>query len=168
MGRLRRAQGHIDTNIFIAVREADRVPPALIELFDLAGKDRQFELATSEIALPELIAKPLAESRHDLVEAYDDWMVASTWLDVAPVTRSVLWDAGILRSRYPAVKLPDAIHLSTAVATACSLFLTADTGIKGRYEFPPSRHSRASGGRKVEIIRPEDGALQALLAGDER
>jgi len=47
-----------------------------------------------------------------------------------PVDRSVLIDAARLRGR-TGLRLPDAIHASTALASGCDTFLTNDRRLPG-------------------------------------
>ncbi len=52
------------------------------------------------------------------------------------------------------LKLPDAIHLATALGTGCSHILTDDRGI-GRASLPADA--------QIEILRPDATTLDALI-----
>ena len=117
---------YLDTNVFIAMAEgSDAVSTKLFELVGMQMPGLEF-LVTSEISLAELLVQPLRTGNRPLLRLYDDWMVSGGWLTVGVVNRATLLGAAQARSRYPAIKLPDAIHLSTAFRFGCSHFLTAD------------------------------------------
>jgi len=156
---------YLDTNVFIALKEGSGpIGELLIELLSRSSRTGQLQLATSELTLAELLAKPYAEHRNDLVDQYDNWIVESDWLAVGPVTREVLWYSAVLRSQYRTLKLPDAIHVSTALGMQCSHILTADRGIKENYSIVHTRYGVARAGGDLTTIRPSEDALSQLLA----
>lgn len=53
----------------------------------------------------------------------------STWLYVVPMSRTVLVEAARLRVSV-GLRLPDEIHVATATAAGCALFLTKDRRIR--------------------------------------
>lgn len=63
-----------------------------------------------------------------LQSLYRDSIRNSNLLTVCPVTRDILIEAARLRS-LSSLRLPDAIHLATAINAGCSAFLTNDRGI---------------------------------------
>src|ERR1043165_4059637 len=71
-------------------------------------------LVTSELTLSELVVKPLELQRADLIQVYDNWMITNPYLEVVPISRDVLFKAALLRAKNKSLKLPDAIHLTTA------------------------------------------------------
>jgi predicted nucleic acid-binding protein len=143
---------YFDTNIFIKIYEGgqdDAIATFLLEL--LAGSARASEpcIVTSEVTLAELLVRPLAVSDQVLVEHYEALIVTSRWLHVVPVERQILRVAAQLRSRRRALRLPDAIHLASALASSCTHLVTGDAGI------------HASDG--LPILRPERGVLEQML-----
>jgi predicted nucleic acid-binding protein len=90
-------------------------------------------LVTSELTFAELLVKPYKMKRYDLINAYDNWTISNLYIEVVPVVREVLRDAAYLRARDKSLKLPDAIHLTTAQGTKCRYFLTKDKRIKGQF-----------------------------------
>jgi predicted nucleic acid-binding protein len=60
--------------------------------------------------------------------AFDTAIQNSTGLEVVPVTREILIEAAGIRAQ-TGVKLPDAIHLSTAIVSGCASFLTNDKSL---------------------------------------
>jgi predicted nucleic acid-binding protein len=62
-------------------------------------------------------------------------MVGSKFLDLVPVSRRILFQSAELRfvrrrDHGKKLKLPDAIHLATAIQRGCRYFVSADTGIR--------------------------------------
>lgn len=122
---------YIDANVFITAFEK-RGPTSeiLVRLF-LSGRIGQAPpLVTSELSLSELIVEPLEMGRSDLVQLYDNWTISNRHLEVIPVLRGVLFGAAVLRGRDRTLKLPDAIHLATALDQRCTHFLTDDSRIR--------------------------------------
>jgi predicted nucleic acid-binding protein len=164
MGRLMVAVSrlYVDTNIFIRLFEHnDELSRALTALFTAQRSGRPF-LATSELTLAELLVTPFKEGNDVLIEDYDAWMISNSQLEVSPVVRPVLWYAAILRSQYAALRTPDAIHVSPAMRTQCSHFLTADKRLTNRYELAPHRYGMVKGPLAVEVVRPAHDVVQQL------
>jgi predicted nucleic acid-binding protein len=59
-------------------------------------------------------------------------LTPSTWLAVVPIERSILIEAAKLRAQLK-LRLPDAIHIATAIATDCPTVLSNDR----RLQAPP-------------------------------
>jgi predicted nucleic acid-binding protein len=59
-------------------------------------------------------------------------LAPSTWLAVVPIERSILIEAAKLQAELK-LRLPDGIHIATAVATDCSTVLSNDR----RLQAPP-------------------------------
>jgi predicted nucleic acid-binding protein len=84
---------------------------------------------TSEFTLAQALVKPLEIDRQDIADPYVDLIQSSDHLIVIPIDRSVLVDAAHYRARL-GIKLPDAIHVATAAAASCEVFLSNDRRIK--------------------------------------
>jgi predicted nucleic acid-binding protein len=159
---------YVDTNIFIyAFENRDALAEKLLELISLnEGRERPF-LAMSELVLAELMVAPLKASNATPVELYDNISIGNAFVSVAAITRDVLWHAAQLRSQVASLRLPDAIHLSTAMLLQCTHFLTADTRLKGDYSVAPSRLVPPQLTAQTSIIRPEISAIDEIMAGIE-
>jgi predicted nucleic acid-binding protein len=90
--------------------------------------------ATSELTLAEVLANAQPDTRR----SYLNLIVWSKVFQLQPVTRDVLIDTAdyrrISRKTRPdgtkiTVKLPDAIHVVTAIRCRCKVLLSADEGI---------------------------------------
>ncbi len=153
---------YLDTNAFIfAMEQTDEKSERMNDLFARSALFVQPVLVTSELTLAELIVKPHRDGDVDLIERYDRLIRPSDWLSVMEVDRAVLWRAGTLRAQGK-LKLPDALHLSTAYTAGCSHFLTADIGL---HSFSISYSIRSEGRHVpvVSMIRPDIPTLTTLL-----
>ncbi|MFG1186341.1 type II toxin-antitoxin system VapC family toxin [Xanthobacter aminoxidans] len=120
-----------DTNVFVKAFEG-RGPASelLVSLLLSEWESGVPPLVTSELTHSELLVKPLELRRDDLVQVYDNWTISNRHIEVVPVFRQVLHDAAFIRSRDKTLKLPDAIHVATALGMKCSVFLSSDQRIK--------------------------------------
>lgn len=121
-------------------------------------------LATSELTLAETLVKPYRNSDERLIDRYDSWTISNPYLEVGPVDRQVLRHAAVLRSQYPSLKLPDAIHRSTEVGMNCTHFLSADERLSDRYELVHNRHGMVKEAEVVEVLRPSVGLVRDIVA----
>ncbi|KKB11922.1 hypothetical protein VE25_10245 [Devosia geojensis] len=157
---------YLDTNIFIAFKETGgEIGQLLVDLIAAVPLDDRPFLVTSELTLAELLTKPLSDGRKQIAEEYDGWLVPSRWLSVEPVTREVLRTSARVRARYKSIKLPDAIHLSTALGHGCSHLLTADTGIRESYDLAPAEHGTSHRTASLSVLRPETDVVRGIIAG---
>jgi predicted nucleic acid-binding protein len=141
---------YIDTNILIVAFEGQGVLRDLTaQLLVSTPIGERPRLVTSEFTLSELLVKPYELKRDDLITLYDNWILTNDYLEVVPVVRDVLKDAAQLRARDKGLKLPDAIHLTTAIGTGCKYFLTGDRRISGQFG--------------VEIVHPAEDVLRVLI-----
>ena len=119
---------YLDTNIFVYALEGySEYEAVLREFFDDVAKGT-VKAVTSELTLAEVLVKPLMEARDDICRAFDDAIRDSSGLEVMPIAREILIEAARIRSE-SGVRLPDAIHLATAVLSGCDSFITNDKSI---------------------------------------
>lgn len=141
---------YLDTNVFITALEKRGPISDILRSLLLAGWDAaEPPFVTSELTYSELIVKPYELGLHDLVQVYDNWTISGRSIEVVPIFRGVLYDAGILRSRNKTLKLPDAIHIATARGMKCRVFLSSDQRIKSQGSF--------------ERLEPTEENVRALL-----
>lgn len=132
------AQGSIycDTNVFIHLTESEENSPlrvALSSLFSAEHKNDSPILKTSLLTISELMVHPFRRKDAQLESHYRVYSTTSGVLEVGPVDLDILLNAAELRANYSGLKLPDAIHMATALAFGCAVFLTADERISGEY-----------------------------------
>lgn len=146
---------YLDTNIFIAAFERrDGLSDRLGSVFAAGARRGGETFLTSELTISELLVVPLREGKIALAGYYTDVLSQNEWLQVSPVARSVLLSAAELRANRRGLRLPDAIHLATALAAGCSHFLTDDSALAGNGSATVSA---------VRMLRPDEPTLTSLL-----
>jgi predicted nucleic acid-binding protein len=143
---------YLDSNILISAfsGEAERGnAPLLMEMLAAVANVSSAPFLTSELSLAETLVRPFRNENQEAVAEFQTVVQPSAWLEVLPVDRTVLIRSAQLRAQRPALKLPDAIHLATALEAGCAHMLTADQGVHS--ELP------------VVIIRPEADTLRAII-----
>lgn len=154
---------YLDTNVFIdAFEERGERSDMLAQLFATSSTSGA-RFATSELTPSELLVKPYRDADDTAIDQYQGFILTSEWLEILPVDRSVIIYAAVLRSQSKGLKLPDAIHISTAIAAECSHFLTDDQGIAGMYELIHLRYGIVKKGRPLSVLRPDIPTLNSLL-----
>ncbi len=145
---------YIDANVFIAAFEttgnlADKAARLLSEVAVALPQ----KLVTSELTLAELLVLPMRTSNYTLVNLYSGLLVSNSRLDVRPATRDILIKAAELRAQTPSRKLPDAVHVATAIQSGCTYILSADKGIGS----PPVD------AMSLIVLRPDEPTLSSLI-----
>jgi predicted nucleic acid-binding protein len=132
MGLLNAIQGdriYLDTNVWIYAVES--YPAFIRELTDFFQRvdQNQYVALTSELSLAETLVKPIKDNDHARQEAYKRAIVNRHNVFVVPILRELLIDAAQVRAE-TGLKLPDAIHATTAVQARCTTFVTNDAQLK--------------------------------------
>lgn len=156
---------YLDTATLITAfgGDADKERAAqLMSLIEAVDSGRPPPFATSELSLAETLVRPMRRGDDHDVQSFDNVITSSSWLEVHSVSRAVLWGSALLRSQYASLKLPDAIHIATALATGCSHILTADKGIKDRYALKHWDRQQQASSQLVDVIRPDESTVQAI------
>ena len=86
---------------------------------------------TSELTLAEVLVRPMADENTSLQSEYEEMLRSDGEFQVVTINRPILVEAARLRGGRSAPKLPDAIHIATARASGCSVFLTNDRSLPG-------------------------------------
>lgn len=90
---------------------------------------------SSVITLTEVLNQPMKTGAKSLEQEYRDILINSGSYRLVPVNIRIADTAADLRARY-GLRTPDALHIATAIYTACDAFLTNDAGIKRVTELP--------------------------------
>jgi uncharacterized protein len=156
---------YFDTNIFIEMieensREAGQL---LIDLFSSNDGSQPAYIFTSELTLAELLTGPYKKNNQELINTYDNILTPGGNLVMCPVSRELLWQSAVFRAKYTSMKLPDAIHVTTAIAYGCTHFLTADKGISGSFEHY-SQFNQLAGKTTLEAVRPTQSLIEKLIS----
>jgi len=145
---------YLDTVAFIfAVEGEPSIAEPLRHLFE-ALRAHPGAGVTSELTLAEVLAGPQLPLSPPVKRAYLDLIVWSKFLDLVPISRDVLYESVDLRFAHrdthgKKLKLPDAIHLVTAIQRKCPYFASADKGIN-----PPLGMKR---------VAPDAGGISEIL-----
>ena len=116
---------YLDANIWIyALEGASEYSQQLTALFEESDAG-SLTLVTSELSLAEIMVKPIRTANVSEQENYKKAITSTDDLIVVPVDRSILIQAAETRANTK-LKLPDAIHAATAIASNCTTFLTND------------------------------------------
>lgn len=118
---------YCDTNVFIQFGERSDLD---LQSFVSRVAASDSRLVTSEITLAEVLVKPKQQRRFDLVDFYERLLVTRPLLEVVPVSRPILRLSADLRADGGATKLPDAIHVATAVESACDWIVSSDERLR--------------------------------------
>lgn len=155
---------YLDTNILISLGEGkDEAAELLTELVTQCEPGPRPFLCTSELTLAEILVGPYRDNNDELIDRYDGWLVSGGFMEVGPVHRSSLWYAAVIRAAYKSLKLPDAIHISTAIEFGCTHMLTADTRLPALIELSHQRFGITRGPATLEMLKPEPATLRQLI-----
>jgi predicted nucleic acid-binding protein len=123
---------YIDSNVFIyAVEGVTEIAAPAKELIAFLRERRDLML-TSEVSIAEVLAPASGSGAwplHMKRRPYMDLLIWSGAVTLVPVTREILIDTAELRT-VARLKLPDAIHLSSAIRHDCKYLVTGDDDFK--------------------------------------
>jgi predicted nucleic acid-binding protein len=117
---------YLDANLFIYAIEGQPEVAALArELFELLRARRGIGV-TSELSLAEVLPRATGTRRRN----YLNLIVWSRIFDLQPVSREILIETADYRRAAGMPKLPDAIHMVTAIRSGCRKIMSADARLK--------------------------------------
>lgn len=142
-------QVYLDTNVFIEMFETRTAASTLI--WEMVGnaKTSRLHFISSELTLAEILVKPMktAHFSNNWQQVNDYRQILSDKADlqtIVPITGDILYSAANIRALTTGIKLPDAIHIATAVIQKCTIFISNDRELAGKCmnaAFPcPIRH----------------------------
>jgi predicted nucleic acid-binding protein len=117
---------YLDANAFISSVEGESDALAFLVGQASAGL---VELYTSELTLAEVLVSPLKKAQLELVELYELMLVSDDTLSVVPVDRDILRRSADIRAAL-GNKGADAIHVASAVSSACAAFVSSDKRLR--------------------------------------
>jgi predicted nucleic acid-binding protein len=113
---------YLDANVFIyAIEGSPDVADLLRELFELFRAQKGVGV-TSELTLAEVLPGASDIERRNYLKL----IVWSRIFDLQPVSRDILIETAEYRKHAGKPKLPDAIHVVTAIRAGCGTILSAD------------------------------------------
>src|SRR5262245_64686788 len=116
---------YADANIIIYAVEGFVAYLDQIRALMTAMNTGEIIVVTSELTLAEVLVKPLKDQNPAIQHAYKAFLAPTQVLEVVPISRDILEEAAQWRATTK-LKLPDAIHLATALRSKCDSFLTND------------------------------------------
>lgn len=132
MGLLEALEGdliYLDTNTWIYALEGYSAFRSELTLLFEQMQAGTLTGITSELTLAELLVKPCRDRDLAQQSRYKKAIANRKNFFIMPVLRDLLIDAADVRAKTQ-LKLPDAIHVATALRTNCTTLLTNDRQIK--------------------------------------
>jgi len=127
--QINRGEIYFDTNIFIYALEDSKEHREQIAALFARIQQTGSLLVTSELTLAECLVKPFENEDELSIQHYERYIKNSEFLKVKAVTRTILKEAARNKAIYRN-KLPDSIHLATAMHSGCAIFVTNDANIR--------------------------------------
>ena len=117
---------YLDSNFFI--RFVESRDERLLHVFEREAADL-LTLHTSELTLAEVLVDPIRAGDLSLTQECREFLSDDQQIDVVPIERSILIRSAEIRATI-GNKLPDAIHVATAAARSCNVFLSSDKKLR--------------------------------------
>jgi predicted nucleic acid-binding protein len=117
---------YVDANAVISFIEGGN--DGLAFLLESSASDL-LRMYTSELTLAEVLVMPLRNSQAELISLYEQFLTSDDVLEVVPVERTILRQSAENRATF-GNKGPDAIHVATAVAAGCTVFISSDSRMR--------------------------------------
>ena len=119
---------YFDTNIFIYLLEHHSYLGEVCLSIVQSAVDKELDGYSGDLVMAELLVKPLKDNNARAVKAVKDLFSQETRIELLPHKRSTFETAALLRANYK-IKLPDALHIATAIENHIEVFLTNDREI---------------------------------------
>jgi predicted nucleic acid-binding protein len=116
---------YFDTNCIIYLLERNPTWEALVVFRIAALRAVGDELAVGDLSCAECLVGPFKSGDTGLEARYRAFF-ADPDVICLPITVAILERAARLRATHHSIKLPDAIHLTTAIEHGCGAFVTGD------------------------------------------
>jgi predicted nucleic acid-binding protein len=145
---------YVDANPFIYLVQGNEEDARPVKKFFDFLRTKPGSAVTSELTLAEVLPKYTVPDQR---RAYLELIVWSGLFDLRPVTRLILTETAAYRrvstverpdGTFSMVKLPDAIHVVTAIRAQCNHLLSKD-----RLRLP----------KGMRLVRPDDEGVSLLL-----
>ena len=120
---------YLDANPIIYFFEAHASFGPLLRRFFEIAELRQITLVMSKMTLCEVLVLPLKLNQSAHVERYKSFLSGGPGLEMLPVDREILIEGARLRAAHGG-KLPDAVHVATALNAGCAMFPSEDQSIR--------------------------------------
>ena len=120
----------LDTMVFIYAFEGPREfgRPCTALLASIRDGDRAGVMST--LVLGELLVRPLRENRRDVALRYVELLGRYPNLEQVPADGAICQLAAELRATTPSLRLPDAIHVATALSHGATALVSFDVRLR--------------------------------------
>ncbi len=116
---------YLDTDALIYSVEKIAPYAALLQPLWEAAHRGIFQIVSSELALLEVLVKPLQLGDVTLVQIYRSLLTTAQETRLIPINRAIIENAANLRAT-TGIKTPDAIHAAIAMREGVALFVSND------------------------------------------
>ena len=120
---------YFDTNVIIYLVEGFSGYERLIDSVQDMLENDEFYAYTSELSICESLVKPLKIGAADIANLFHTFLEKSGCFRMIPIDKDILFRSAHI-SASTSMKTPDAIHVATAMASACDIFFTNDKNIR--------------------------------------
>ena len=131
---------YLDTNVLIHFVEGHAEFAGILQDLFVAIDEHAVNAVTSELALTEVMIKPIANSRPDVAATYARLLAPGSAIDVRPLDRATLLRAAELRAQFGG-RTFDALHVAAAELAGCDYLISEDRRLAVP---PPLQHVRLS------------------------
>ena len=124
-----RSRVYLDTHVLIYAFEDDpKFGPVARDVLQAAVAASLLPV-TSALTIAEVLVVPIRKRDTAAIALYEAFLGDAEKIEVVPIDTSVLRSAAELRASTK-LKLPDAIHVATALRHGCTAFVSEDRRIK--------------------------------------
>ena len=120
---------YFDANIIIYLIEGFPLYQKLINDVQLILENDDFVAYTSELSICESLIKPFKVKADNTASLFRTFLEESGCFSMIAIDRDILIKSAHIAAS-TAMKTPDAIHIATAMASGCDLFLSNDKNIR--------------------------------------
>lgn len=121
---------YLDSNVFITAMETPGAYSDHAWWILEAVDEGTLAAVTSEITIAEVLVKPIQLGDSALIAGYHEMMTPDSHFEVMPIRRDILVSAAQLRAQRRSIRLPDAIHIATALASSCPYLVSDDQRLR--------------------------------------
>lgn len=120
---------YVDTNVVIALLDGLSLPTAAQRVFLDALDAGTTSAVTSALTLAECLVRPFSEADDVRISLVCEFLAGRPEFQVVAIDTETLVLAAQIRAT-SRNRLPDAIHIATAVQAGCAVLLSDDTGLR--------------------------------------
>ena len=119
---------YVDTNIIIYLVEGFQPYQKAIDEIQLLLEIDKLQACTSELSLCEVLVKPYKIGSDYVANLFRTFLEESGSFEMFAIDKDILMSSAHI-SATTGIKTPDAIHVATALANDCGIFLSNDKAI---------------------------------------